>query len=327
MKVAVYAIARNEAKHVSRWMESMKEADGVFVLDTGSCDGTEDLLRNAGANVSVLATNAPFRFDVARNLSLDLVPHEFDWCCCTDLDEVFRPGWRNALELAVRHALLDNPNAAVCEFITAFSDDGKPLARMDYWKFHKRGSARWKEPVHEYLDWTEPRRYVKVDAVLEHHPDDGKSRAQYLDMMERAVREEPTPRMLFYLGREYLYRGNFIGAVATLSQYLMHPGATFGKERAWAYRYVARACRETGNLNAAVRWYVAAAKEDGEQRESLVEYAKMCREIGLLDEAIRAMECAVARTKRPEIFFTEDDSWDGTPERLLESWKKERTTL
>ena len=35
-KVCVYAICKNEAKFVRRWMDSMREADWVVVLDTGS---------------------------------------------------------------------------------------------------------------------------------------------------------------------------------------------------------------------------------------------------------------------------------------------------
>ena len=68
----------------------------------------------------------------------------------------------------------------------------------------------------------------------------------------------------------------------------------------------------------------AAAEECLEQRESLVEYAKMCRDIGEVDEAIRALEIAVKRTRRPEVFFTEDDCWDGSPERLLEELKSKK---
>ena len=36
MKVYVYAICKNESKFALRWMKSMSEADGVYVLDTGS---------------------------------------------------------------------------------------------------------------------------------------------------------------------------------------------------------------------------------------------------------------------------------------------------
>ncbi len=45
MKIVVYAICKNEAGHAERWMASMAEADGVYVLDTGSTDGTAERLR------------------------------------------------------------------------------------------------------------------------------------------------------------------------------------------------------------------------------------------------------------------------------------------
>ena len=35
MKVAVYTIAKNEAKHVKRWFESAKGADYFLICDTG----------------------------------------------------------------------------------------------------------------------------------------------------------------------------------------------------------------------------------------------------------------------------------------------------
>ena len=97
MKIVVYAISKNESKFVKRWYESMKEADEIYVLDTGSTDDTVKLLEDLGVKVTKKIIN-PFRFDVARNLSLDLVPDDATLCVCTDLDEVFLPGWRKLLE-------------------------------------------------------------------------------------------------------------------------------------------------------------------------------------------------------------------------------------
>ena len=84
LKIVVYAICHNEAKFVERWMESMMEADEVVVLDTGSNDGTPDLLKSLGAKVDVKqyakwgsiagykrivadGKETPWRFDWARN--------------------------------------------------------------------------------------------------------------------------------------------------------------------------------------------------------------------------------------------------------------------
>ncbi len=98
-KICVYAICKNEAKFVDRWMDSMQEADLVVVTDTGSTDDTVEKLRARGAIVYVEEIK-PWRFDVARNISLDHVPEDVDICVCTDLDEVLEPGWRQKLERA-----------------------------------------------------------------------------------------------------------------------------------------------------------------------------------------------------------------------------------
>ena len=50
-KVVVYAISKNEEKFVKRWVESMREADDIYVLDTGSTDNTVSFLKELGVNV------------------------------------------------------------------------------------------------------------------------------------------------------------------------------------------------------------------------------------------------------------------------------------
>ena len=50
-KIVVYAISKNEEKFVERWVNSMKEADDIYVLDTGSTDNTVNLFNNFGVKV------------------------------------------------------------------------------------------------------------------------------------------------------------------------------------------------------------------------------------------------------------------------------------
>ena len=45
LKICVYAICKNEEKFVDRWFNSMKEADEIYVLDTGSTDNSIKLLK------------------------------------------------------------------------------------------------------------------------------------------------------------------------------------------------------------------------------------------------------------------------------------------
>ncbi len=96
-KVCVYAICKNEEQFVKRWVNSMNEADAIYVLDTGSTDNTVKLLKENNVIVKTKEIK-PWRFDVARNESLKMIPKEFDILVCTDLDEVFVKGWRKSLE-------------------------------------------------------------------------------------------------------------------------------------------------------------------------------------------------------------------------------------
>ncbi|HEY8390481.1 MAG TPA: glycosyltransferase, partial [Clostridia bacterium] len=98
-KIVVYAIAKDEEQFVDRWVDSMSEADEIIVLDTGSQDNTIFKLKRKGVKVFKKKIK-PWRFDVARNKSLELVPKDADICVCTDLDEVFEKGWRQKLENA-----------------------------------------------------------------------------------------------------------------------------------------------------------------------------------------------------------------------------------
>ena len=79
LKITVYAITKNEEKFVDKWVENMSEADNIVVLDTGSTDNTVQMLKNKGVNVTQKEIK-PWRFDVARNESLKLVPPDTDVC-------------------------------------------------------------------------------------------------------------------------------------------------------------------------------------------------------------------------------------------------------
>ena len=140
-------------------MASMAEADGVYVLDTGSTDGTAERLRALGA-VVVEERVEPWRFDTARNRSLELVPEDADICVCTDLDEVFHPGWRAALEAA----WTDGTTQAVYRYTWNFNADGSEGTVFWIEKIHARRGYRWTHPVHEVLErqegWGPGRKYL-----------------------------------------------------------------------------------------------------------------------------------------------------------------------
>jgi glycosyltransferase involved in cell wall biosynthesis len=79
LKIAVYAISKNEEQFVERFCASCKDADLVLIADTGSTDGTVEKARECGASVYSIHIS-PWRFDLARNAALALVPSDIDIC-------------------------------------------------------------------------------------------------------------------------------------------------------------------------------------------------------------------------------------------------------
>jgi glycosyltransferase involved in cell wall biosynthesis len=138
MKVAVYTIAKNEAKQVAPFMESCRDADLVMIADTGSTDGTPELLRRAGAFHDVAVK--PWRFDVARTTALCLLPADVDVCIKLDLDERLQPGWRGELE----RAWVPGPTRLRCWYTWNWKAPGVPdvVFRSDL--IHARAGYLWR---------------------------------------------------------------------------------------------------------------------------------------------------------------------------------------
>jgi hypothetical protein len=224
LKICVYTICRDELQFCERFAKTCEDADGVYVLDTGSTDGTPDKLRSLGVNVEVhpfekwktleeydkLVADGKdaWRFDIARNLSIDMVPEDADVLVCIDMDEVLVPGWRKMVEAAWAPGI-NHLNYLFAWSMTAPYPGGVPVNPFWYEKIHSRKGYVWASPVHEALCVThgfEDRRGVIRSCIVHHYADPSKSRAQYLPLLELSVREAPNdPRVRFYLGREYIY--------------------------------------------------------------------------------------------------------------------------
>lgn len=204
MKIAVYTIALNEERHVARWHESAKEADLLLIADTGSTDKTKFIAKSLGITVHEIAVT-PWRFDVARNASLALVPEDFDVCIQLDMDETLQPGWRKKVEAA----FLAGNNWPIYKHVTSRTAEGEPKTYQHYFKIHPRRGFIWKYPIHEVLISQPGVVFDRqlIDLEVDHIQDQSKSRNSYLDLLEMAVKEEPNDwRMRHYLNREYWYK-------------------------------------------------------------------------------------------------------------------------
>lgn len=314
--VCVYAICKNEESFVDRWMDSMGEADRVIVLDTGSTDATVERLRARGAEVTEEVIS-PWRFDAARNRSLELVPEEADICVCTDLDEVFQPGWRDQLE----QVWMPGTGQVTYRYTWNFQPDGQAGVTFWYEKIHARKGYRWTHPVHEILSWVgegQPGPTVTAEGIqLDHHADPQKSREQYLGLLELSVKEEPEDdRNTHYLGREYLFRGRWDDCIRTLSHHLSMPSARWADERAASMRYIGRAYEEKGEPAAARNWYLQAIAQAPHLRESYLDLAQLLNRQEDWEGVLCFTDWALRITQRPRSYICQAEAWGSLPHDL-----------
>lgn len=249
MKIGVYALAKNERKHVEAWAESCREADVRVVTDTGSTDGTVEALVQQGVTVCN-GYVVPWRWDDAHNLSLHHVPPDVDVCVRLDLDERLQPGWREAIE----REWDGTHNCLRYRYVWSWKADGTPGLVFNADRVHARHGFRWTAATHEGLVcWTGDKTQKIIEGLeIHHHRDAGKKHVTDLALLRVAVREAPhDARAWWYLAREMEW-ANCPEAAATFVHYLGMKGG-ISTERAYAYRALFRLTGDEKHLHHAAK--------------------------------------------------------------------------
>lgn len=313
-KICVYAITKNEEKFVKRWYNSVKEADEVYVLDTGSTDNTVESLKKLGAKVKVKNIK-PWRFDVARNESLKLVPNNCDICVCVDLDEVLCKGWRKKLEKVWK----DDTTRLKYNYNWSHDENGNPKVNFYIEKIHKRDGYYWHHPVHEILKYDNEEHTITTDEItVDHYPDDNKSRSSYLPLLELSVKEEPEDdRNMHYLGREYMFYGKYNEAIDTLIKHLNLKSATWKDERCASMRFIARCYKYLNRYEESKMWLKKAIDEAPYLRDPYIEIALLEYELENYELVKKYCLKALNIKTHTKSYINEPFSWDYTVYDLL----------
>ena len=262
LKIAVYAIAKNESAFVERFMKSVADADCVVIADTGSTDNTVELAKTFTPLVYNISVQ-PWRFDHARNVSLALVPADADICICLDLDEVMVDGWRGMVERAWKGATRLRYKFDWSNGVLFYSD-----------KIHSRAGYSWIHPCHEVLKYNGTEQMATIhDLLIVHKPDNSKSRGSYLGLLEMAYKETPDdPRTMLYYGRELSFYGNHGEALQVLRKYVDRDN--YLPEKAYACSLIGKAFLACGNHVDAELYLLRGVYYDGSQRRGLCDLAE-----------------------------------------------------
>jgi hypothetical protein len=156
-KTAAYTILKNEKAFIEKWLYYTKDFDYRVLLDTGSTDGSWELLKEYSKSDSRLIIQqyvfTPWKFDVARRYNLNMVPTDVDWCLSPDLDEYFTI---NVIE-KIEHIIETHPNVTniSCDRFDVYSNVPRvgPPENIPSNKIHRRNDYTWVQPIYEHLSW------------------------------------------------------------------------------------------------------------------------------------------------------------------------------
>lgn len=326
MKLAIVAIMKNEAKHLSRWLDGLlaelEPGDSITLLDTGSTDDTLTIAyeyQDQFAEVVVRhASISPWRFDTARNTALSLADPNADMVWALDLDEFPQTGWRQHIEDAYEAGY----TRLRYKFVWSQQEDGSDGVVFFADKLHKRHGFRWKGIAHEWLVTDEEERHKWVPHLTVVHKQDASiNRADRdMELMERAIAELPDDdRLQHYYARQLHFVGRNVEASLAFQKHLANPKATWRHERAESMLYLARL---GGNEAWDHQWLYRAVAECPERREVWVELAKF--EAGRGDHGL-ALHCLQRALNLPaEVYYlSRPEARDEAIVALAERYEKE----
>jgi len=105
LPASVIIPVRNEARNLSRCLESVREAGEIYVIDSGSTDETADIARSFGARVVQFHYHGGW--PKKRQWAMDTLPLAYDWILLLDADEVLAQESVEEIRQAIRDPRYD----------------------------------------------------------------------------------------------------------------------------------------------------------------------------------------------------------------------------
>jgi glycosyltransferase involved in cell wall biosynthesis len=222
--LALSMIVKDEARSIARTLASVRGlVDRWCILDTGSTDGTQDIVRESLAGLpGELHEEAFVDYATTRNRALDLCGLTSPFIVWLDADDVLEGG--DALRAYLdAHAAQKGPDREAyyvrVETPGATFDSARVMDSRAGWRFVGA--------VHEVL--THPNRPPpahRIPGVVIKHladaPSEARSRARWerdVDLLERELARDPkASRAAFYLGMTLLWLGRNDAAIAALDR-------------------------------------------------------------------------------------------------------------
>lgn len=232
------AIVKNEAKIIRRCMDALADhIDYWVVVDTGSTDGTQDIIEEYMAERGIpgeLYDRPWVNFGENRSQALRLAENKADYLLLCDADmvlEVHDPKWReqladDAYTVLQRHgdqglryrnmrlinARLSGPKRwryrgsthEFCDNMTSAAVKSKPFNAVEFVDRGDGGSKAEKFTRDIGLLENDLKEFDRLNKAVRERPDDEQLKAEFKEA------KQLLPRVLFYLGQSYLDDGKHL---------------------------------------------------------------------------------------------------------------------
>lgn len=192
IKVCVYTVCKDEEQHVIDWYNTVKDANAIVVLDTGSTDSTWDKLMECGDNMYIDKFNyeGDFNFASAKDHSLKLakdicnsIDADATWIFVTvDLDEFLCKYSIQQIKKQWRHGF---------DTMKLRCYDGTHHKDVEY-KIHSNGNWMWQRNTLPTLSDKTQAEWITGDAQTGYTRIPNKSKsASYYQLLKDDLSEHP----------------------------------------------------------------------------------------------------------------------------------------
>ncbi len=223
-------IVKNESEVLDRCLQSVKGVDEIIIVDTGSQDNTIEIAKKYTDKVYDDFTWCD-SFEKARNHALKKATG--DWVLSIDADEFLHSF--DELRKAVDEAAQDDTCLAVDVKLYAENN-----GQMHYFPrvFKRDPRVWWEGAVHNHISVL-PKRVGNVEITYGYSPAHEKDPDRAFRILKNeSEKPDHSPRMEFYLGREYWYRRMYEECAKTMAGYVQK--SQFLPEKADAFLIMAR---------------------------------------------------------------------------------------
>jgi glycosyltransferase involved in cell wall biosynthesis len=197
--VCLNMIVKNESKVIARCLNAARPlVDHWVIVDTGSTDGTQELVRASMGGVPGELHERPWRnFGANRSEALELARGKADYTLIVDADEV--------LEVAADFS----PPVLTHDAYQLKTE----LRELAYYRTELVRSSlpwRWEGVLHEYLECAAPFTQARLEGIVNRPHTDGarsadpKKYQKDAELLEQALDAQPdNQRYRFYLAQSY----------------------------------------------------------------------------------------------------------------------------